>query len=484
LIGWLTWSGDSDWTRVQAELRAKGEKLTFAELIPPPPPDSENFFADPIWQELADLVPVTKNNNGAEYQTWEPRLPEEQRQINQWMTPLSAEELEQFKKLIPDPSAYKFGWKQRFTAIKTLNQQLTKTTDFENHHQMAHFELELMKPAEPLLAKITELSKRLSSSFPVRDRNAIPVPLSHISAILSLGQLLSAKSLAELELGATDSVSADILTLLRLSRLQDNEPLLISFIVRQSMISTAKNSIIKGIEYHAWNDEQLVEFQQKLEAIQLRSAFCFALRGERSAFNKIDTSIFMTPSINGSEFFNAVSTFLFSQLLNESKASYALLMQRYIERLQQNPAQGINTETLLFAQEVKILQSHPIKKWLDMLEALTLPVLDTCVEKTIETQTQVNQTLIACALERYRLAQGSYPASLEILIPAFLSAIPKEPTTGNPMHYRLLADGKFLLWAPGWKLQTRDGKPGEFQGEGDIVWNLPLPHETRAATAR
>jgi len=51
------------------------------------------------------------------------------------------------------------------------------------------------------------------------------------------------------------------------------------------------------------------------------------------------------------------------------------------------------------------------------------------------------------------------------------------------MNYRLLDDGKFLLWSPGWELRTLGGKPGEFIGEGDIVWNQPLPRMSRETAA-
>ena len=75
----------------------------------------------------------------------------------------------------------------------------------------------------------------------------------------------------------------------------------------------------------------------------------------------------------------------------------------------------------------------------------------------------------------YRLAHGSYPGSLDFLVPEYLPSIPNEPTTGNPMHYGLQSDGTFLLWAPDWKLKTLNGKTGEHCGEGDIVWNQPIP---------
>ncbi len=55
---WLSYAGRRDWARAKQELIARGEKLSLAELAPKPIPDSENFFADPLWAELADTVPA------------------------------------------------------------------------------------------------------------------------------------------------------------------------------------------------------------------------------------------------------------------------------------------------------------------------------------------------------------------------------------------------------------------------------------------
>lgn len=96
-LGWMKWSGERDWKRVQAELRVKGEPLTFAELVPPPPPDSENFFADPMWRQLHDLTP--HKEQGAT--TWGPdKIPDEKLLINQWNTPLTSEERERVSNLL------------------------------------------------------------------------------------------------------------------------------------------------------------------------------------------------------------------------------------------------------------------------------------------------------------------------------------------------------------------------------------------------
>jgi type II secretory pathway pseudopilin PulG len=101
--------------------------------------------------------------------------------------------------------------------------------------------------------------------------------------------------------------------------------------------------------------------------------------------------------------------------------------------------------------------------------------LDRAIEKTVECQTQVDQSLISCALERYRLAHGAYPSSLDALVLEYLTKIPNSPIDGKPMNYSVKPDGSFLLWTPSWNLQSLDGKPGQFIGEGDIVWGQPIP---------
>jgi hypothetical protein len=119
--------------------------------------------------------------------------------------------------------------------------------------------------------------------------------------------------------------------------------------------------------------------------------------------------------------------------------------------------------------------NHSIKKWIYMLNVMSIPAISGCIQNAAATQTQVDQTLIACVLERYRIARGSYPDSLNALVPDYLAKLPNSPITGKPMNYSLNPDGTFLLWSPGWNLKSLGGKPGKFKGDGDIVWNQPLP---------
>jgi len=96
-------------------------------------------------------------------------------------------------------------------------------------------------------------------------------------------------------------------------------------------------------------------------------------------------------------------------------------------------------------------------------------------------QVWVDETRIACALERYRLAHGVYPDSLDALAPAYIDALPHDIMTGAPYHYQLRSDGTFLLYSVGWN-QIDDGGKVVYEKEnperldyqqGDWVWPTP-----------
>ncbi|MBI5799186.1 MAG: hypothetical protein HZA92_00460 [Verrucomicrobia bacterium] len=62
---------------------------------------------------------------------------------------------------------------------------------------------------------------------------------------------------------------------------------------------------------------------------------------------------------------------------------------------------------------------------------------------------QARLTLTAIALHRHRLKHGSFPTGLSALVPAFLPAVPSDFMDGQSLRYRLEADGQFRLWSVG-----------------------------------
>jgi len=477
-LGWLRWSGERDWKRAEAELRAKGEKLTFAELVSPMPSLNENFFGDPVWAELSDLLPE-KDSSGT---AWTPRVPQGQRQLDRWKTaPLTPEEKDRFSKLMPGEESKDLGW--AFTALK---RGITGVASPEQKKEMAALLLDIISHADPGLSRIAELAERPEAQFPTRFDLVPNAPLPELAQILTLSQQFAAKSLSEVILGKTNDAAKDTLALLRLTFVERNNPLLIAFLVRMSTVSIAVNSVNEGIVRHTWSEADLSGFQVQLERLKLSQSFLTGLKGER-AFCNACGPIFFREIINFQSAPNRIPKRLgkayegyLASIYVKDKAFHNLWVQRQVESLNAMIPTGWNeTSSQPFFQELKEISDHPIKKHIYVFNVLSIPSLLSSIQKTAECQTQVNQTLIACALERYRIAHGSYPASLDQLMPDYLEKLPNSPINGKPMNYSLKPDDTFLLWTPSWELKSLGGKPGAYFGEGDIVWGQPLPKMKR-----
>lgn len=97
--------------------------------------------------------------------------------------------------------------------------------------------------------------------------------------------------------------------------------------------------------------------------------------------------------------------------------------------------------------------------------------------------------ITAIAIKRFQLKHGTYPPSLNSLVPEFISAVPRDPVDGEPLRYRLQLDGTFLLYSVGENGKDDNGNPSlEKYVEGsnfnwlnlhalDWVWPQPATPE-------
>ena len=81
----------------------------------------------------------------------------------------------------------------------------------------------------------------------------------------------------------------------------------------------------------------------------------------------------------------------------------------------------------------------------------------------------------AIAVERYRLAEGRLPQSLENLVPAYMEVVPTDPFDGQGLKYRTLETG-FVVYSVGEDLTDeggaeRDSKKRDKQGK-PLPWDV------------
>lgn len=87
---------------------------------------------------------------------------------------------------------------------------------------------------------------------------------------------------------------------------------------------------------------------------------------------------------------------------------------------------------------------------------------------------------IALAVRGHRLATGSLPGSLDVLVPEWLESLPRDPfrTDGAPLGYRANGDGSFVVWSVG-----EDGEEDGGDTERDDVLAIASEPQPCAALA-
>jgi len=94
------------------------------------------------------------------------------------------------------------------------------------------------------------------------------------------------------------------------------------------------------------------------------------------------------------------------------------------------------------------------------------------VERVARTVAGNRVAVVAIAVERYRLAHGTLPSSLDALRPEFLNELPVDPFTAGPLHYRVSPDG-YRIYSAGPDRQDDGGDIGPWRS--DLVPPYPAP---------
>ena len=417
---WTNWWGARKLSAALAVLRDKNEPARFEEFVPPPVPDADNAAAAPVFQEV--FASAKDSRLGKLDVPW--------------------------KKITGKP---KSGESTIHFTARFLN------PDFKGDDQAAgELVLSSLAPSAPLLEEVAQAVRRPGVCWPLDYSKGIEMHLPHLKAMLNASKVFHGRALAELATGHPDNAFQDVQTLLALARAAGSTPFLITVLVEGSILGQASQVISDGLERHAWTDAQLADLSSELSRIDLLARLSDGLRGERASVLQLDASRTDLLTLQGlpdtrtlrlqNAAIRAVWTIWPAGWFNEDKAGYIGTIQRYIDAVN-HPKELPST---LAEIEAAHAGSSVWNKIRNPLYYQAMPVLMSPTKRIAATQTILRSLATACAVERYRMAHGRLPATLEDLVPAFLPSAPTDPLTGKPLYYKPSESSSYLIYGTGW----------------------------------
>lgn len=85
-----------------------------------------------------------------------------------------------------------------------------------------------------------------------------------------------------------------------------------------------------------------------------------------------------------------------------------------------------------------------LSKWLYMVPKVLMPSFARGAVIHARLIAVIHATRIAVAAERYRLANGAWPKSLQVLVPKYLDKVPVDPFDRKPMRYKITERGLLI----------------------------------------
>ena len=438
LLSWASFQGRKEWEKTKTDLLARGEKLSLSEHLPPPIPDELNFFADPLWAELADVVEVQRE--GVSFP--EVRLPRGRRQLDALFRELSPADR---KHLEADfPSVLSSDSDLRVDDLIFKIPDRAKGSDLPDRLESARFLLAASAGFDPILDRLNELSLRPGAVFPM-DITTFAASGERTHYLMRYVQLLQARLWAQITLDQRGEAKHTACALLRLPD-RMNDPLLLSYLGKVALASQAFPDFSESLTSGFWTEDDLQAFEHILAVYDFPASLALVLRGERGFINQ---------AIETSGGFPPIRWSTDRVFAGHGQAANNRLFQDWIEALDKIPAKGLN-QTTLSLENIRALKKNPLRRLL--LPMIAVPNLPSFAGVSALLQTQVHQTRLAIALERYRLREGEYPETLEALVPRFLPELPPDVITMKPMAYRRTAADAFTLWSVGWDEKNQGGE--------------------------
>ena len=472
----LNRTGRNAWKDYKEQWAGRGYQTTVDKLIPSEVEADTNFFSSPsISESLA---------------VWDGEPPAE--------APLDTIEIRRLGRLQDrqPPPERRASWRAA-QPIRLCD--YIRDSDKISNPAAAQIILEEMASIEPILTEIASAARSCPHArFKLTELRKPVLWLSEargsdhrdlgLFSFAKLAYTYQTRSLAYLAADAHGDALKDIATCLALSKLATDMPGLNNLVDSHLCAALAMQTIWEGLRSQVWDRRQLDELQKQLGSSHLTTMLERSIRFELVCeFNYLDQLLqsgdhsrlverfheSLTPSEHRwSEILGRIapSGLYYHNMVTVGETCEVLLTTRSMT------CEDVGNFDAVVHQPVKgfdarrdFARLHPMVAGFKYLATMV---------NFVAIQQDVHLAEIAVALERFRLAEGTYPHALSDLEPEFLDRLPPDLAgNGHAYRYELPDDGRPTVYSVGYD-QIDDGAiPVKNRKHGDWAWQYTLPAE-------
>lgn len=422
--------------RCKAELKASGELMELAEVIPSAIPAEQNSAA--AFTNAFSLF--TTNNNV-----------------------LSTNRPFVMKMVAPGKAAA--GWKFPFVQEYPGNRASNSWEDVFTS----------LKQEEPALKALRQLPDNPVFDFGVDySKGFTKITFPPLSPAKTAVMRLSVSCSASLRHGDADAACQDIQTMLAISGGIAHDRMLISQLVRYALLQISLASTWEFLQSTNVNEGELAELQSAFSRQGLWAALEQSMILER-VVGDIDLEIMRSKGLD--KYFDswehASSQEFEKGFWADCKIHFKTFVWRYwwtyedeerakrglqvvieaIRQIEEN--RDYLTANTRVENYIGSLNINPDLFWFDdpaksdfrYIQSSSLASMARSLNRAAKADTACQMTAAAIALKRYYLRNSHYPPNLNALVPELISSVPLDPMDSQPLRYRLNADGSFTLYS-------------------------------------
>jgi len=334
--------------------------------------------------------------------------------------------------------------------------------------------VDYLRPLEPEMNELRQASLRPQSAFIIQGDDPMTIDEPNFVTARILSQLFLLHASAELALGKPAEAFRDQWVIYRLAEAMKSSDTMVATMVRMAILGVNTQLFWEGWARAQWTESQWRAFQTQYHDTDLLADLDRSFRmHEIGAINHI------LNNFSGAELAKTFSRKALGMFWFDKRAEKFFPLEWLIRvaprgwvrqnQVVYNQLMALSTLDCFDVSQQRVFpgkQADNQRKLeaamnqvtpFNLIAGIVIPHWVNVAQLAARNQTMAKLAELVCALERYRLKNGSYPETLQMLTPDFIEKLPHDLITGEPFKYRRPADGQFLLYSVGWNEQDDGG---------------------------